>query len=167
MRDEGKEWPSGKMCLNQCNRTCSQISRLYSPHYTRLLDCSRLICSYVFSSIILNPTYLDLSSSASVFLFSYTYYLFFPCPSPPLFFFFFFNDPAPPEISPFPLHDPLPIFPVGRRWPSWGAGPHGESTCGGGPVGGAPHRSGRLGPRRCRTPLAAQPLSPTQPVPTH
>src|SRR5256885_1056494 len=25
------------------------------------------------------------------------------------FFFFFFNDPAPPEISPLPLHDPLPI----------------------------------------------------------
>src|SRR2546430_2158183 len=28
---------------------------------------------------------------------------------PPLFFFFFFNNPAPPEISPLPLHDPLPI----------------------------------------------------------
>src|SRR5258708_31221359 len=27
-----------------------------------------------------------------------------------LFFFFFFNDPAPPEISPFPLHAALPIF---------------------------------------------------------
>src|SRR2546430_11432818 len=26
-----------------------------------------------------------------------------------LFFFFFFNDPAPPEISPLPLHDALPI----------------------------------------------------------
>src|SRR5256885_10215168 len=26
------------------------------------------------------------------------------------FFFFFFNDPAPPEISPLPLHDALPIF---------------------------------------------------------
>src|SRR2546427_64733 len=25
------------------------------------------------------------------------------------FFFFFFNDTAPPEISPFPLHDALPI----------------------------------------------------------
>src|SRR5256886_15279597 len=25
-------------------------------------------------------------------------------------FFFFFNDPAPPELFPFPLHDPLPIF---------------------------------------------------------
>src|SRR3989454_10160588 len=25
------------------------------------------------------------------------------------FFFFFFNDPAPPEFSPLPLHDPLPI----------------------------------------------------------
>src|SRR2546430_14268190 len=27
------------------------------------------------------------------------------------FFFFFFNDPAPPEISPLPLHDALPISP--------------------------------------------------------
>src|SRR5258707_11271411 len=30
------------------------------------------------------------------------------------FFFFFFNDPAPPEISPFSLHDALPILP-GRK----------------------------------------------------
>src|SRR2546430_15092348 len=30
----------------------------------------------------------------------------------PLFLFFFLNDPAPTEISPFPLHAPLPI---GRR----------------------------------------------------
>src|SRR5256885_9665510 len=28
-----------------------------------------------------------------------------------LFFFFFFNDPPPPELSPLPLHDPLPIYP--------------------------------------------------------
>src|SRR2546430_14590785 len=27
-----------------------------------------------------------------------------------VFFFFFFNDTAPPEISPLPLHAPLPIF---------------------------------------------------------
>src|SRR5260370_1140671 len=27
-------------------------------------------------------------------------------------FFFFLNDPAPPEISPLPLHDPLPISPT-------------------------------------------------------
>src|SRR2546430_15369747 len=33
----------------------------------------------------------------------------------PIFFFFFFNDPAPTEISTFPLHDALPIFvPVAR-----------------------------------------------------
>src|SRR5256885_3729301 len=29
---------------------------------------------------------------------------------PPVFSFFFFNDPAPPEISPLPLHDALPIL---------------------------------------------------------
>src|SRR4051794_41716272 len=28
---------------------------------------------------------------------------------PLFFFFFFFNDPAPPDISPLPLHDALPI----------------------------------------------------------
>src|SRR2546425_4444580 len=30
-------------------------------------------------------------------------------------FFFFFNDPAPPEISPLPLHDALPISGVARH----------------------------------------------------
>src|SRR3989442_15242517 len=31
----------------------------------------------------------------------------------PLFsFFFFLKDPAPPELSPFPLHDALPINPI-------------------------------------------------------
>src|SRR2546430_398988 len=39
--------------------------------------------------------------------------LFLFCIASPIFllFFFFFNDPAPPEISPLPLHDPLPISP--------------------------------------------------------
>src|SRR5256886_15617178 len=32
-------------------------------------------------------------------------------------FFFFFNDTAPPEIYPLPLHDALPISPLGRRRP--------------------------------------------------
>src|SRR5260370_1222490 len=37
---------------------------------------------------------------------------------PPFFFFFFLNDRAPPEISPFPLHAPLPILvPPLRRCP--------------------------------------------------
>src|SRR2546426_953018 len=36
-----------------------------------------------------------------------------------LFFFFFLNNPAPPEISPLPLHDPLPIYPE-RRQPRQG-----------------------------------------------
>src|SRR2546421_5652920 len=34
------------------------------------------------------------------------------CTGPYLYaFFFFLNDPAPPEISPLPLHDALPILP--------------------------------------------------------
>src|SRR5256886_4112306 len=32
------------------------------------------------------------------------------------YFFFFFNDPAPPEISPLPLHDPLPISSRAEKW---------------------------------------------------
>src|SRR2546427_5254404 len=39
--------------------------------------------------------------------------------APPIFFFFFFNDPAPTEISPFPLHAALPISSMAssmRRW---------------------------------------------------
>src|SRR5258708_39890865 len=32
-----------------------------------------------------------------------------------LLFFFFFNDTAPPEISPLPLHDALPICSAGSR----------------------------------------------------
>src|SRR2546430_13136057 len=38
------------------------------------------------------------------------------------FFFFFLNDPAPPEISPLPLHDALPICARGRSCGSAGRG---------------------------------------------
>src|ERR1041385_7091004 len=38
-------------------------------------------------------------------------------------FFFFFNDPAPPEISPFPLHDALPISTQANRMPIIGLNP--------------------------------------------
>src|SRR3989442_14731945 len=34
------------------------------------------------------------------------------------FFFFFLNDPATPEISPLPLHNPLPIFDKSSALPS-------------------------------------------------
>src|SRR2546425_8663224 len=34
---------------------------------------------------------------------------------PLILFFFFFKDTAPPEISPLPLHDPLPILVLGHR----------------------------------------------------
>src|SRR2546430_486335 len=53
--------------------------------------------------------------------------------------FFFFNDPAPPEISPFPLHDALPISEarcgdtacrLGKSMNiTWRIGPTFESTC--------------------------------------
>src|SRR5256885_12376373 len=42
----------------------------------------------------------------------YCYLIVFKCRYRNTFFFFFFlNDPAPPDIYPLPLHDPLPIFP--------------------------------------------------------
>src|SRR2546430_1692156 len=55
------------------------------------------------------------------------------------FFFFFFNNPAPPEISPFPLHDAFPISEarcgdtacrLGKSMNiTWRIGPTFESTC--------------------------------------
>src|SRR5258706_12847742 len=62
------------------------------------------------SNIILDSHYDYLavicSQSFSIFLIAldFTNLLFL------IFFFFFLNDPAPPEISPLPLHDPLPIW---------------------------------------------------------
>src|SRR2546430_193284 len=54
-------------------------------------------------------------------LFMTLFFFFFMSP-PSFFFFFFFNDPAPPEIYPLPLHDPLPIprrqTPPGRPSPT-------------------------------------------------
>src|SRR2546430_7002897 len=46
--------------------------------------------------------------------------------TPILVFFFFSNDPAPPEISPLPLRDALPIYPPRRRAGS-GAGAHADA----------------------------------------
>src|SRR2546429_7806148 len=77
-------------------------------------------------------------------------------------FFFFFNDPAPPDISPLPLHDALPIFsppfrpavPPRRSFVT--AGPAPEVTEGSGTDRAAPPR-GAPG-RRC--PLAAPDLLP-------
>src|SRR2546429_8217666 len=47
-------------------------------------------------------------------------------------FFFFFSDPAPTEISPFPLHDALPFC---RRWGLGGGGARGFWEGGGGGLG--------------------------------
>src|SRR2546430_17721260 len=59
----------------------------------------------------------------------------------PDFFFFFLNDAPTPDLSPFPLHDPLPIG--GRR--GWG---------GGGPAGPA---RGAIGPG-CACPRRWRPM---------
>src|SRR5258708_31780854 len=62
---------------------------------------------------------------------------------------FFFNDTAPPEISPLPLHDALPISPacgvrrprpVPARWPRPPAD-HGASACAEPPPAAAPGRA--------------------------
>src|SRR2546430_819100 len=78
-------------------------------------------------------------------------------PHHPLFSFFFFNNPAPPEISPLPLHAPLPISrgPRPRRAPSGGG--TGRWRC-------PPCRSAEK-PRRRSVPLqrGAAPPSPATP----
>src|SRR5256885_6455150 len=53
----------------------------------------------MFSSISLSYQFFDQVINFLSFLTSLCF-----------FFFFFLNDPAPPEISPLPLHDALPIF---------------------------------------------------------
>src|SRR5256885_13420508 len=67
---------------------------------------------------LLSPPFhpLDLFLS-SPFLFPFI-------PPSRLFFFFFFNDPAPPEISPLPLHAALPISPRGPAPPLGGSRRH-------------------------------------------
>src|SRR5256886_1311006 len=83
------------------------------------------------------------------------------------FFFFFFNNPAPPEISPLPLHDPFPISPAGGRRsppaslpsrapPSRCRSPARTDRCGetsrsAGPSGGSPRRAAAP-PRPAGTP---------------
>src|SRR2546430_1907541 len=55
------------------------------------------------------------------FRFLMSSFLFLLTPPPLSFFFFFLNNPAPPEISPFPLPDALPISgPVGATRPADG-----------------------------------------------
>src|SRR5256885_1422686 len=79
----------------------STASKNTITHTVRLLSITLVRPSHL---ILLHYLILTHSLSTYVFLF------FFLSLTPPFFFFFFFlNDPAPPEIYPFPLHDPLPI----------------------------------------------------------
>src|SRR2546430_15604647 len=48
----------------------------------------------------------------------YSYFYFLSSRDTATSFFFFFNDPPPPEISPLPLHAPLPIWSVRVMRPS-------------------------------------------------
>src|SRR2546428_11507768 len=52
---------------------------------------------------------LHLSCSVTIIMLFNTILFFVMILPTPFFFFFFFNDPAPTEISPFPLHAALPI----------------------------------------------------------
>src|SRR5256885_101568 len=73
-------------CLILSHKT--SLSNLYSPLPSA-------------NSTLFLPHASLLSSSSPLFYFT--------THSIPTSFFFFFNDPAPPEISPLPLHDALPI----------------------------------------------------------
>src|SRR3989454_772092 len=74
----------------------------YPPHPCALLSIAHIITFNLLLSLIFA------SFSSFTFFFSHCTLFIISLP-PPVFFFFFLNDPAPPEISPFPLHDPLPI----------------------------------------------------------
>src|SRR5256885_744102 len=70
-----------------------------SSHYgTAYFACLNL-CLSLYSIVLFS----ELFSLYVIF------FLFFIMPYPFFFFFFFLNNPAPPEISPLPLPDPLPI----------------------------------------------------------
>src|SRR5256885_7184933 len=92
-----------------------------------------------------------MSTNYSIFTFSFTlHYDFFLFSTLPSFFFFFFflNDPAPPEISPLPLHDALPISAGGEECDALRRGP--------GPAERSDERADLVAPpwgrqRRCRT----------------
>src|SRR5258708_694499 len=66
--------------------------------YSSLLIVWLQVCSNLYYYIMLCCSYDMLSHLTYILL-------------PPSSFFFFLNDPAPPEIYPLPLPDPLPIFP--------------------------------------------------------
>src|SRR5258708_6241964 len=55
------------------------------------------------------PAYLSLSPRCSFFFFIDPGHPYLNTRCLSVFIFFFLNDPAPPEISPLPLHDALPI----------------------------------------------------------
>src|SRR5258708_5608223 len=80
-------------------------------HYVSLPSLSRLYSYPLRPSItrFISPAWLYNDRSLCPSLFFSSLFFFVIKLSPPSIPFFFFNDPAPPEISPLPLPDPLPI----------------------------------------------------------
>src|SRR2546427_5081245 len=68
--------------------------------------------SYLIALLSLLVNAINLQLFFNFFSFFYSLLSFY------LFFFFFLNDPAPPEISPLPLHDALPICATPRAPPA-------------------------------------------------
>src|SRR5256884_496092 len=74
----------------------------------RLSTKHRLLVTLLFISTYSTRSLINSTVHHNIISFTFSTY-------PSHFFFFFLNNPAPPEISPFPLHDPLPISDGARR----------------------------------------------------
>src|SRR2546421_196160 len=79
---------------------------------TQTLATYVTVRSFDCVAIVVRGTTCPSDSSSSTFRFSRSPLVIVPIARPHFYSFFFFNDPAPPEISPLPLHDPLPISPA-------------------------------------------------------
>src|SRR5260370_206338 len=100
--------PNDTMCA--LANTATHLTRLNTVLMLRRLIYHQSTLSTSFYIPVHSVThYLCVSYEySSIFFQAVMSFCFFTLP-PRFSIFFFFNDPAPPEISPFPLHDPLPI----------------------------------------------------------
>src|SRR5260370_178850 len=95
--------------------TLANLSLFLSPHHPTCDTTAYLVSHYTIHHLILSLhsllAYLTPSTPSSHALSSFNHWSTSAISIPPLpySFFFFLNDPAPPEIYPFPLHAPLPI----------------------------------------------------------
>src|SRR2546421_691326 len=89
----------------------------YQYDYVTMLSQSlTLYCFLLFPVLCIHTSYVREFTLILLIVFSFSLFFFYDSSSFAILIFslhvslfFFLNDPAPTEISPFPLHDPLPI----------------------------------------------------------